>query len=83
MSFLGKQITLKDMESVDTEYYNSLRWIMENDPTELELRFAVDEDLFGQMQHRDLKKDGSNIIVTTKNRVEYIDLVIQWRFVSR
>jgi E3 ubiquitin-protein ligase NEDD4 len=29
------------MESVDTEYYNSLQWIRENDPTELELAFQV------------------------------------------
>ncbi|MGH0166113.1 UNVERIFIED_CONTAM: hypothetical protein FKN15_064989 [Acipenser sinensis] len=45
---LGKQITLKDMESVDSEYYNSLKWILENDPTELDLRFCIDEENFGQ-----------------------------------
>lgn len=38
---LGKPIELKDMESVDTEYYNSLLWIRENDPAELELPFQV------------------------------------------
>ena len=38
---LDKAITLKDMESVDTEYYNSLCWIEENDPEELELTFQV------------------------------------------
>jgi hypothetical protein len=32
------------MESVDTEYYNSLLWIRENDPTELELAFQVNKD---------------------------------------
>ena len=56
---------------------------MDNDPGELELRFSVDEDLFGQMQQRELKENGANVIVTTENRMEYIDLVIQWRFVSR
>ena len=29
------------MESVDTEYYNSLLWIKENDPAELDLPFQV------------------------------------------
>ena len=29
------------MESVDTEYYNSLLWIKENDPVELDLTFQV------------------------------------------
>ena len=38
---LGKHIELKDMESVDTEYYSSLCWIKENDPNELELTFQV------------------------------------------
>ena len=32
---------VQDMESVDTEYHNSLRWIKENDPAELELAFQV------------------------------------------
>lgn len=80
---LKKPIQLKDMEAVDMEYYNSLRWIMENDPKELDLYFSVDEDLFGQMKHHELKPDGSNILLTNDNKQEYIDLVIQWRFVSR
>ncbi|XP_053203267.1 E3 ubiquitin-protein ligase NEDD4-like isoform X2 [Panonychus citri] len=80
---LSKPISIKDMESVDLEYYNSLKWIMENDPADLDLRFVVDEDLFGQMQVHELKPDGSNVSVTVDNRAEYVDLVIQWRFVSR
>lgn len=80
---LGKPITLKDMESVDSEYYNSLLWIMENDPAELDLRFSIDEDLFGQMQQRELKPEGANISVSQENKLEYIELVIKWRFMSR
>ncbi|XP_010607338.1 E3 ubiquitin-protein ligase NEDD4 isoform X2 [Fukomys damarensis] len=80
---LHKPITLHDMESVDSEYYNSLRWILENDPTELDLRFIIDEELFGQTHQHELKNGGSEIIVTNKNKKEYIYLVIQWRFVNR
>nr|XP_010298578.1 PREDICTED: E3 ubiquitin-protein ligase NEDD4 [Balearica regulorum gibbericeps] len=80
---LQKPITLHDMESVDSEYYNSLRWILENDPTELDLRFIVDEELFGQTHQHELKCGGSEIVVTNKNKRDYIHLVIQWRFVSR
>ncbi|XP_035246192.1 E3 ubiquitin-protein ligase NEDD4-like isoform X7 [Anguilla anguilla] len=80
---LGKQITLMDMESVDSEYYNSLKWILENDPTELDLRFCIDEDNFGQTYQVDLKPSGSDMVVTNDNKKEYIDLVIQWRFVNR
>ncbi|XP_014598335.1 PREDICTED: E3 ubiquitin-protein ligase NEDD4 isoform X4 [Polistes canadensis] len=80
---LGKSIDLKDMESVDSEYYNSLLWIKENDPSELELTFSVDEDSFGHTSQRELKPDGANISLTDENKDEYISLVIQWRFVSR
>uniref|UniRef100_A0A8C0KF41 E3 ubiquitin-protein ligase n=1 Tax=Canis lupus dingo TaxID=286419 RepID=A0A8C0KF41_CANLU len=80
---LHKPITLHDMESVDGEYYNSLRWILENDPTELDLRFVIDEELFGQTHQHELKIGGSEIVVTNKNKKEYIYLVIQWRFVNR
>ncbi|XP_038646513.1 E3 ubiquitin-protein ligase NEDD4-like isoform X9 [Scyliorhinus canicula] len=80
---LAKSITLKDMESVDGEYFNSLKWILENDPTELDLRFCIDEENFGQTYQVDLKPSGSDMVVTNENKREYIDLVIQWRFVNR
>ncbi|GAB6028581.1 E3 ubiquitin-protein ligase nedd4 [Chamberlinius hualienensis] len=80
---LSKPINVNDMESVDSEYYNSLKWIMENDPAELDLRFCVDEESFGLMQQRELKSGGADIPVTQDNKQEYIDLVIQERFVSR
>ena len=38
---LGKPIDLKDMESVDSIYYNSLLQIRENDPTDFDLTFEV------------------------------------------
>uniref|UniRef100_H2YRY8 HECT-type E3 ubiquitin transferase n=1 Tax=Ciona savignyi TaxID=51511 RepID=H2YRY8_CIOSA len=77
---LGKPITLRDMESV---YYNSLKWILENDPTDLDLCFTVDEELFGQMKVNELKPGGEDIKVNNDNKREYIQLVIKWRFVSR
>ena len=68
---LGKTIELKDMESVDTEYFNSLVWIKENDPSELDLNFAVDEENFGKTVQRELKPDGMHIPVTNENKLEY------------
>lgn len=41
---LGKQVDYKDVEWVDPEYYNSLCWILENDPTALDLTFSVEAD---------------------------------------
>ncbi|XP_013162523.1 PREDICTED: E3 ubiquitin-protein ligase Nedd-4-like [Papilio xuthus] len=80
---LGKSIALQDMESVDLEYYNSLMWIKENDPSELYLTFSVDEEQLGKTVQRELKPGGANIPVDNDNKFEYIKLVIQWRFVSR
>uniref|UniRef100_A0A3F2Z0A5 HECT-type E3 ubiquitin transferase n=1 Tax=Anopheles merus TaxID=30066 RepID=A0A3F2Z0A5_ANOME len=80
---LQKPIDLKDMEAVDTEYYNSLVWIKENDPSELMLTFCVDEETFGQTTQHELLPNGADIDVTNENKDEYIRLVIQWRFVSR
>lgn len=69
---LEKPIELKDMESVDTEYFNSLVWIKENDPSELDLNFAVDEESFGKTIQRELKPNGTNVPVTNDNKHEYI-----------
>ncbi|XP_030385327.1 E3 ubiquitin-protein ligase Nedd-4 isoform X2 [Scaptodrosophila lebanonensis] len=80
---LQKAIDLKDMESVDTEYYNSLMWIKENDPRILELTFCLDEDVFGQKSQHELKPGGANVEVSNENKDEYIKLVIEWRFVAR
>lgn len=80
---LGKPIELKDMESVDTEYFNSLIWIKENDPSELELTFQVDEENFGQTVSVELRPGGKETRVTNDNKDEYIQLVIEWRFINR
>ncbi|XP_045526900.1 E3 ubiquitin-protein ligase Nedd-4 isoform X1 [Pieris brassicae] len=80
---LSKPIDLQDMESVDLEYYNSLMWIRDNDPSELYLTFAVDEEQFGKTYQRELKTNGANISVENDNKDEYIKSVIEWRFVRR
>lgn len=73
---LQKPIDLRDMESVDMEYYNSLLWIKENEPNELMLTFCVDEETFGHTSQRELKPNGANIEVTNDNKDEYIRLVL-------
>uniref|UniRef100_A0A8B9KUP5 HECT-type E3 ubiquitin transferase n=1 Tax=Astyanax mexicanus TaxID=7994 RepID=A0A8B9KUP5_ASTMX len=81
---LGKQISLNDMESVDSEYYNSLKWILENDPMDLDLRFCIDEDNFGQVTKTYLDLLGSSLcLLYSYHRPHVSSLVIQWRFVNR
>lgn len=45
---LGKSVTLDDMEKVDVTFFNSLRWMLENDITDvLENTFTDEHEAFG------------------------------------
>uniref|UniRef100_A0A8C8SB35 E3 ubiquitin-protein ligase n=1 Tax=Pelusios castaneus TaxID=367368 RepID=A0A8C8SB35_9SAUR len=78
---LNKPTGLKDLESVDPEFYNSLIWVKENNIEEcgLEMYFSVDKEILGEIKSHDLKANGSNILVTEENKDEYIRLVADWR----
>uniref|UniRef100_A0A8C1W4A4 E3 ubiquitin-protein ligase n=1 Tax=Cyprinus carpio TaxID=7962 RepID=A0A8C1W4A4_CYPCA len=78
---LNKPLTLKDLESIDPEFYNSLIWIKDNDIEEcgLEMFFSVDKEILGEVSTHELKPDGGNIQVTEENKEEYIRLVAEWR----
>ncbi|CAF4577972.1 unnamed protein product, partial [Rotaria sp. Silwood2] len=80
---LSKSITLADMESVDREYYQSLKYILDNDPTDLDLYFVVSEEVLGDLREHELKPGGQHIQVNEQNKQEYIELVINYRFVQR
>ncbi|CAL8068189.1 unnamed protein product [Calicophoron daubneyi] len=80
---LDKTITLKDMEAVDTEYYRSLKYILEEDASELDLNFSVDEEHYGETVQVDLIPNGRHIPLTNENKKRYIECIISWRFVSR
>jgi E3 ubiquitin-protein ligase HUWE1 len=54
---LGKPVDYKDVEWVDPEYYNSLCWILENDPTALDLTFSVEADEVSFDFYNDLRND--------------------------
>nr|VZI44916.1 unnamed protein product [Spirometra erinaceieuropaei] len=79
---LNKPLCLKDLQSVDEEYYNSLLYIQENsvDEADLELYFEADYELLGETKTCELKPGGKNIKVTDANKEEYITAMINWRF---
>ncbi|XP_014895555.1 itchy E3 ubiquitin protein ligase a [Poecilia latipinna] len=78
---LNKPLALKDLESIDPEFYNSLIWIKDNNVEEcgLEMFFSVDKEILGEVSTHELKPDGGNIPVTEDNKEEYIRLVAEWR----
>ncbi|XP_075433327.1 LOW QUALITY PROTEIN: NEDD4-like E3 ubiquitin-protein ligase WWP2 [Ascaphus truei] len=79
---LNKKPTLRDLESIDPEFYNSIVWIKENDLEEcgLELYFMQDMEILGQVTSHELKEGGEDIRVTEENKEEFIMLLTDWRF---
>ncbi|XP_014383930.1 PREDICTED: NEDD4-like E3 ubiquitin-protein ligase WWP1 isoform X2 [Myotis brandtii] len=79
---LSKKLTIKDLESIDPEFYNSLIWIRDNNIEEcgLEMYFSVDMEILGKVTSHDLKLGGASILVTEDNKDEYIGLMTEWRF---
>ncbi|CDK13617.1 E3 ubiquitin-protein ligase wwp-1 [Caenorhabditis elegans] len=79
---LNKKIVLKDIEQVDSEIYNSLMWIKDNniDECDMELYFVADYELLGELKTYELKEGGTEIAVTEENKLEYIELLVEWRF---
>lgn len=77
---LGKSTSIKDMETLDPEYYKSLQWMLTNDITDvLTETFSVDVDSFGAQKTVDLVPNGRNIPVTDENKHEYVRLVTEYR----
>ncbi|MGH0115749.1 UNVERIFIED_CONTAM: hypothetical protein FKN15_046934 [Acipenser sinensis] len=79
---LNKKPTLKDLESIDPEFYSSIMWVKENDLEEcgVELFFAQDMEILGKVTTHELITDGENMLVTAENKEEYIRLLTDWRF---
>lgn len=80
---LGVKVTYHDIEAVDPDYYKNLKWMLENDVSDIpDLTFSMDADeekhiLYEKAEVTDyeLKPGGRNIRVTEETKHEYIDLV--------
>jgi E3 ubiquitin-protein ligase HUWE1 len=77
---LGKSVSIKDMETLDLDYYKSLLWMLENDITDIITEnFSIETDDFGETRIIDLIENGRNIAVTEENKQEYVQLVVENR----
>ena len=47
---LEKKLVLLDMEAVDTEFYNSVKYILDNDPEPLCLYFTASREFLGKVR---------------------------------
>ncbi|CAJ0893378.1 8369_t:CDS:10 [Entrophospora sp. SA101] len=81
---LKKKVGLPDMESVDADFFRSLKWALDNDITDvLDLTFSTEDDRFGEVVTVDLKPNGRDIPVTEESKKEYIEHITEWRISKR
>jgi E3 ubiquitin-protein ligase HUWE1 len=77
---LSRSVNLKDMETLDLEYYKSLLWMLENDITDIITEtFSTEVEAFGETKVVDLIENGRNIPVTEENKHEYVRLITEHR----
>lgn len=77
---LGKTVSIKDMETLDLDYYKSLIWMLENDISDIITEtLSIETDNFGVTEIVDLVPNGRNIPVTEENKQEYVQLVVEYR----
>lgn len=87
---LGVKVTYHDIEAIDPAYYKNLKWMLENDITDvLDLTFSMDADeekliLYEKAEVTDseLIPGGRNIKVTEENKHEYVDRVVEHRLTT-
>ncbi|KAK8852883.1 hypothetical protein M9Y10_017875 [Tritrichomonas musculus] len=66
---------LNDLEDIDEEMYNSLKYIQDSEDVEsLELTFSIDKEELGVVKTILLKENGDQILVTNENKNEFIEL---------
>ncbi|KHN79903.1 E3 ubiquitin-protein ligase HECW2 [Toxocara canis] len=72
--------TISDLQSLDSQFHNSLLWIKENEITpDMELTFSTTQDIGGEIIEKELITDGKNQLVTEENKHDFISLMVKWR----
>jgi E3 ubiquitin-protein ligase HUWE1 len=80
---LGKPVSIKDMETLDLDYYKSLVWMLENDIADIITEtFSIETEAFGETKIVDLVPNGRNIPVTDENKQEYVQLVVDHKMIG-
>lgn len=80
-ALLGLDCSLSDLEYLDAEFHQSLLWVKDNDISDLDLdlTFSVVEEVAGKVIEKDLKPNGKSVVVTERNKREYIEKMVKWR----
>lgn len=83
----GIKVCLEDIKDADPCLYSSCKQILDMDPCAVDedvlvLTFVLEVEELGSMKVFELLPDGKHISVNSRNRKEYIDLIIKHRFVT-
>jgi len=69
-----KKIALSDLESVDAELHRSMKWMLDNDITDvIDETFSLQEERFGELVTIELKPGGVDVEVTEENKQEFVE----------
>ena len=72
---LERKVNINDMSVLDEEYTTSLRWILDNDITDVIYEsFSIDS--------KDLIPGGKEVEVTNENKQDYVSKVIEYKLVE-
>ncbi len=79
---LNLKLNMQDLELFDPQFFNSLKWISENDIDEagMDLYFLASYEFMGKTETCELKAGGGELKVVEENKKEYINLMVDWRF---
>jgi Ubiquitin-protein ligase len=69
---LGRHLSLNDLEDVDPDLANGLRYILENDANDLGLTFTYETKIFEDLVMKELIPGGSEIYVDNENKKDYV-----------
>ncbi|CAH2105537.1 unnamed protein product [Euphydryas editha] len=79
---LGESVMLDDLSDLYPTLASSLRHLLDYPDDDVEevfcLCFAVNTEVFDQIQVNPLKENGENIPVTSENKSEYVDLYVDF-----
>ncbi|KAL8225466.1 hypothetical protein R6Q57_018023 [Mikania cordata] len=87
---LGAKVTYHDIEAIDPSYFKNLKWMLENDISDiLDLTFSIDADEEkmilcerSEVTDYELIHGGRNIRVTEENKHKYVDLIAEHRLTT-
>uniref|UniRef100_A0A5B7A386 HECT-type E3 ubiquitin transferase n=1 Tax=Davidia involucrata TaxID=16924 RepID=A0A5B7A386_DAVIN len=87
LQLAGQYVSLEDIRDADPFLYNSCKQILEMDAEVVDsdalgLTFVREVEDLGSRKVVELRPGGKGISVNSRNRKEYVDLLIQHRFVT-